>query len=74
MLDTKPGPLKLAWSYFEKGKSHKAGAPGSDVFELHAHLPGVAILSFVYRRPWADNLPPAKTFWIRVTTRQVADQ
>ena len=39
------------------------------VFQLSANSAGLATLTFVYRRSWEYNVPPAKTFAIRVNVR-----
>lgn len=66
-----PSPLKLQKASFRKGKT-KAGAlggSGTSVFQLNASSAGMATLTLVYRRSWEYNLPPMKTFSVRVNVR-----
>jgi inhibitor of cysteine peptidase len=66
-----PAPLKLQKASFQKGKT-KAGAVGASgiaVFHLHASSAGMATLTLVYRRSWEYNLPPMRTFSVRVNVR-----
>jgi predicted secreted protein len=66
-----PAPLKVTKSSTQrnKGSSPRAGASQSSVFELTAASPGLSTLTFIYRRPWEYNMPPAKTFSVRVNVR-----
>jgi len=66
-----PSPLKLQKASFRKGKTKAGavGASGTAVFQLNASSAGMATLTFVYRRSWEYNLPPMKTFSVRVNVR-----
>jgi len=66
-----PSPLKLQKATYRKNaKSSQAiGAPGVQVFQFGASSAGIANLNFAYRRSWEYNLPPAKTFSVRVNVR-----
>jgi inhibitor of cysteine peptidase len=66
-----PSPLKLQKASFQNGKtkSGAVGASGTAVFQLNASSAGMATLTFVYRRSWEYNVPPMKTFSIRVNVR-----
>ena len=66
-----PSPLKLQKNSFRKGatKSGTVGASGTSVFQLSATSAGMATLTLVYRRSWEYNLPPMKTFTVRVNVR-----
>jgi inhibitor of cysteine peptidase len=66
-----PSPLKLQKTSFRKGasKSGSMGASGPAVFQLSATSAGMATLTLVYRRSWEYNLPPMKTFTVRVNVR-----
>jgi inhibitor of cysteine peptidase len=66
-----PSPLKLQKTSFRKGKTKNgtAGASGTAVLQLSANSAGMATLTLVYRRSWEYNLPPMKTFGVRVNVR-----
>jgi inhibitor of cysteine peptidase len=66
-----PSPLKLQKASFRKGKSKAGavGASGTAVFRLNASSAGMATLTLVYRRSWEYNLPPMKTFSVRINVR-----
>ncbi len=66
-----PSPLRLEKSTYRKGggSAQKAGAPGVQVLRLSASTVGLATLNLEYRRPWEYNMPPAKTFTVRVDVR-----
>jgi inhibitor of cysteine peptidase len=66
-----PSPLKLQKASFRKGttRSGAVGAPGTAVFQLNASSAGMATLTMVYRRSWEYNVPPMKTFSVRVNVR-----
>jgi inhibitor of cysteine peptidase len=66
-----PSPLKLQKASFQKAKTKSAavGASRTAVFRLNASSAGVATLTLVYRRSWEYNLPPMKTFSVRVNVR-----
>lgn len=70
-LDGDPAPLKLVKSFTQRKKSTSgmAGAPQMSVFQLKANSAGLATVTFVYRRSWEYNVPPASTFSIRVSVR-----
>ena len=71
VLTGDPAPLKLQKSSFQ-GKaagSDKPGAGGTTVFRLSASSAGMTTLTFIYRRSWEYNVPPAKTFSVRVNVR-----
>lgn len=70
-LDGDPAPLKLVKSFTQRKKSASgmAGAPQMSVFQLKANSAGLATVTFVYRRSWEYNVPPAKTFSVRVNVR-----
>jgi predicted secreted protein len=70
-LNGDPAPLKLGKSYTQQSNStaRRAGGPQMSVFELSANSSGVANLTFTYRRSWEYNVPPAKTFNVRVNVR-----
>ena len=70
-LSGDPAPLKLikTSTQHSKNTSGKAGAPQMSVFQLQATSAGLTNLTFVYRRSWEFNVPPAKTFSIRVNVR-----
>src|SRR5271157_5367002 len=62
-LSGDPAPLKLVKQSSQHGKSTsgRAGAPSFSVFQLQAGSSGLANVTFVYRRSWEYNVPPAKT-------------
>ncbi|HKD83790.1 MAG TPA: protease inhibitor I42 family protein [Terriglobales bacterium] len=66
-----PAPLKLEkMSYHKSTKSSQiTGAPGVQIFQFSAATAGIATLNLVYRRSWEYNMPPAKTFSLRVNVR-----
>ena len=66
-----PSPLKLEkMSYHKSTKSSQVtGAPGVQIFHFSAATAGIATLNLVYRRSWEYNMPPAKTFTVRVNVR-----
>lgn len=66
-----PSPLKLQKAFFRKGKTKSGamGVSGTEVFRLTASSAGMATLTLVYRRSWEYNLPPMKTFSVRVNVR-----
>jgi inhibitor of cysteine peptidase len=70
-LSGDPAPLKLTKSYTQQNNStaRRVGASQMSVFELSANAVGLANLTFVYRRSWEYNVPPAKTFSVRVNVR-----
>jgi len=66
-----PSPLRLEkTTYVKNSKSSKAvGAPGTQVLRFGVSSSGMATLTVVYRRSWEYNVPPAKTFSVRVNVR-----
>ncbi len=66
-----PSPLRLEkTSYVKSSQSAKVvGAPGLQVLRFGATASGMANLTVVYRRSWEYNVPPAKTFSLRVNIR-----
>ncbi len=66
-----PAPLKLQKSTFRKSKAKNGmvGASGTAVFQLTASSAGMTNLTLVYRRSWEYNVPPMKTFSVRVNVR-----
>ena len=66
-----PSPLKLQKTSFRKStnKSGAVGASGTATFQLSASSSGIATLTLVYRRSWEYNMPPMKTFTVRVNVR-----
>lgn len=66
-----PSPLKLQKASFHKAKTkaNSVGASGTAVFQLSASASGMATLTLVYRRSWEYNVPPIKTFTVRVDVR-----
>ena len=66
-----PSPLKLQKTSFRKStnKSGAVGASGTATFQLSASCSGIATLTLVYRRSWEYNMPPMKTFTVRVNVR-----
>lgn len=66
-----PSPLKLQKTSFRKNqtKTSTVGASGTSVFQLSANSSGLATLAMVYRRSWEYNVPPIKTFAVRVDVR-----
>lgn len=66
-----PSPLKLQKATFRKGKTkdNAVGASGTAIFQLSASSSGMATLTLVYRRSWEYNVPPIKTFAVRVDVR-----
>jgi inhibitor of cysteine peptidase len=66
-----PAPLKLEkMSYHKSTKSSPVtGAPGVQIFQFSGSTSGIATLNLVYRRSWEYNMPPAKTFRLRVNVR-----
>jgi predicted secreted protein len=60
----------LEKSAFSKNKSSQAiGAAGTQVFRFGASSAGMATLKIIYHRSWEYNVPPAKTFSVRVNVR-----
>jgi len=70
-LSGDPAPLKLTKSYTQHNNStaRRAGGAQPSVFDLTANSAGLANVTFVYRRSWEYNVPPAKTFSVRVNVR-----
>ncbi len=70
-LSGDPTPLKLIKTYTQHNKntSGRAGAPLTSVFQLQAASAGLSNVTLVYRRSWEYNVPPAKTFSVRVNVR-----
>lgn len=64
-----PAPLKLIKTSTQNNNSRRAGGSQMSVFELGASSAGLANVTLVYRRSWEYNVPPAKTFSIRVNVR-----
>ncbi len=66
-----PTPLKLQKASFRKqaGSPQMVGAPGVQVFRFSANSAGMATLTLNYSRSWEYNVPPAKTFSVRVKVR-----
>lgn len=66
-----PVPLKLQKSSFHhKTSNGKAlGSSGISVFQFMTTSRGIANLTLVYRRSWEYNVPPLKTFSVRVNVR-----
>jgi inhibitor of cysteine peptidase len=66
-----PSPLRLEkTTYVKNSQSSKAvGAPGMQVLRFGVSSSGMATLTVVYRRSWEYNVPPAKTFRVRVNVR-----
>jgi inhibitor of cysteine peptidase len=64
-------PLRLEkTTYVKNSQSAKVvGAPGMQVLRFGAHASGMANLTVIYRRSWEYNVPPAKTFSLRVNVR-----
>jgi len=71
MLSGDPAPLKLKKISHVKNSqsSTMPGSPRTTVFELSVGASGVANLTFLYRRSWEYNVPPARTFSVRVNVR-----
>ena len=66
-----PSPLRLEKSSYVKSSpsSKTVGASGMQVLRLSANSSGVATLTVIYRRSWEYNMPPARTFSLRVNIR-----
>ena len=66
-----PSPLKLQKASFRKHTtaSGAVGASGTASFQFGASSSGMATLTLVYRRSWEYNMPPMKTFTVRVNVR-----
>lgn len=66
-----PSPLKLQKTSFRKGKTkdNAVGASGTAIFQLSANASGMTTLTLVYRRSWEYNVPPIRTFVVRVDVR-----
>jgi inhibitor of cysteine peptidase len=66
-----PSPLKLEKTSYRKNTSSSkvVGAPGVQMFQFDAGSAGMATLQLIYRRSWEYNVPPAKTFNVRVNVR-----
>jgi inhibitor of cysteine peptidase len=66
-----PSPLKLQKTSFRKNTSRSGavGNSGISTFQLSAGAAGMATVTFVYRRSWEYNMPPMKTFTVRVNVR-----
>jgi predicted secreted protein len=67
-LSGDPAPLKLTKTSTQRSKK-TPGAAQTSVFQLSANSAGLANVTFVYRRSWEYNIPPAKTFSVRVNVR-----
>jgi inhibitor of cysteine peptidase len=50
----------------ETGDPPLVGAGGWQVFTFQAAHPGQTTLTFVYRRPWEEDIEPLKTFSLHV--------
>jgi len=48
------------------GANGMVGAPGEQVWSFRAQGSGLAVLTYVYARPWEKNTPPAKIFTLKV--------
>src|SRR5689334_16798752 len=64
-----PGPPKLMKTSTQRSKAAKPGAGQLAVFDFSAGSAGMSTLTMVYRRSWEYNVPPAKTFTVRVNVR-----
>jgi inhibitor of cysteine peptidase len=65
-----PSPLKLQKQTYRKNtKSSAMGAPGMEIFQFSAGSSGIANLKLNYHRSWEYNVPPVKTFAVRVNVR-----
>ena len=66
-----PAPLKLQKASYRKSTKggNTVGGSGTTVFRLSASSSGLATLTLVYRRSWEYNVPPIKTFAVRVDVR-----
>jgi inhibitor of cysteine peptidase len=66
-----PSPLRLVKSVTRKTgqNGHAVGAPSTQEFRLTAVSAGIASLALEYRRPWEHDVPPVKTFQVRVKVR-----
>jgi inhibitor of cysteine peptidase len=66
-----PSPLKLVKSSTEKNSqtSNVPGAPVTQDFRLTAVSAGMASLTLEYRRPWEQDVAPARTFQVKVKAR-----
>ena len=66
-----PSPLKLQkTSFVQKPHSKQAvGSSGTQVLRFGANSVGMGNLTVVYRRSWEYNVPPVKTFTVRVNVR-----
>ena len=66
-----PAPLKLDKTSYHKSTKSTAsvGSPGVQIFHFSAATAGIATLNLVYRRSWEYNVPPVKTFTLRVNVR-----
>lgn len=65
-----PAPLKLEKQTYRKStKSSAMGAPGLQVFQFSGGSSGIANLKLNYHRSFEYNVPPAKTFSLRVNVR-----
>jgi predicted secreted protein len=65
-----PAPLKLAKTSKQQLHPGKPGAQQLAVFTFSPSSAGMATLTMVYRRSWEYNVPPAKTFTLRVNVRE----
>ena len=52
-----------------KPSSGLIGAGGERTFHFKAASPGKTVLRLAYRRQWEANVPPLKTFTVRITVR-----
>jgi inhibitor of cysteine peptidase len=65
-----PSPLKLQKQIYRKSaKSSAMGAAGMEIFQFSAGSSGIANLHLNYHRSWEYNVPPVKTFAVRVNVR-----
>ena len=67
-LSGDPAPLKLTKTSTQRSKN-TPGASQFSVFQLSANSSGLATVTFVYRRSWEYNVPPVRTFSVRVNVR-----
>jgi len=61
--------LTLVDTRYEEKPGAAVGAVGTEVWTFDAVAPGWAKIDFVYRRPWEENIAPARLAFYSVDVR-----
>ena len=56
--------------YKPAGSTPMPGSGGTQILRFEAAAPGTTTLTLIYHRPFETNVPPAKTYTIKVTVEK----